>query len=216
MTEMNQEIVEQSNIDVVDEQGIDYKSMYEEVIKKFDVVVAHKDKLYQETKAAKAEREAAKQEAQRIEQEKAVRDGEFEKLWQSTEQEKKDLINRLHDIESANKNEKIQIASLKVANELADGDNVELLSTFVQQKIAALADDSGKVAPDVIEAVVQEFKNNQKFKALLRGSKAAGGGAPGASHSVQDSKTITRSTFEQMGHSARQQFFSKGGKLTDE
>lgn len=208
-TEVVESVPEQANTEV------DYKSLYEETQKKLETVAAHKDKLYQETKAAKAEREAAKQEAHRIEQEKAMKDGEFEKLWQTTKQEKDALMNQLNEFKNANKNEKIQIASLKVASELADGYNVEILSKFVQEKIAALADDMGQVAPDVVDAVMQDFKNNEKFKALLRGSKAAGGGATGGSPSGHSANKINRSEFDLMSHTARKQFLSKGGRLTD-
>lgn len=212
MSEVINNVVEQQEVEQVPE--VDYKALYEETQKKLDTVAAHKDKLYQETKAAKAEREAAKAEAMRIEQEKAVKDGEFEKLWQTTKQEKDALLKQLSDVKSATRNEKIQLTSMRVANELADGDNVELLSVFVQTKIAALADEAGQVAPDVAEAIVHEFKNNMKFKALLRGSKAAGGGAPGGSHSVQTNKTITRTEFNALDNNRKREFL-KSGSIVD-
>ncbi len=216
MSEVVNDVVEQQNDEVVqEEQAVDYKALYEETQKKLNTVAAHKDKLYQETKAAKAEREAAKAEALRIEQEKALKDGEFEKLWQTAKQEKEHLMNELNEIRNANKSEKINVAALKIASELADGDNVELLSEFVKRQVSSLADEHGNVAPDVMEAVANEFKQNQKFKALLRGSKAAGGGAPGGSRSAQEVKTISRSEFDSMSHSARAKFIQSGGRPID-
>lgn len=206
----------QENIAVEQEQEIvDYKALYEETKSKLDTVAKHKDKLYQETKAAKAERELAKAEAQRIEQEKALKDGEYEKLWQTTKQEKELLAKQIQEMQQANKNEKIQITALRIANELADGDNVELLSEFVQRNLANLADDNGRIESDVIESVKQEFKANAKYRALMKSSKAVGGGAPGNKNSSGESTTMKRDAFEKLRFDKQGAFIKSGGKVID-
>jgi hypothetical protein len=78
-----------------------------------------------------------------------------------------------------------------------------------------MADEAGGLSPDVLEAVKNEFKNNGKFKALLRGSKAAGGGATGNINTKAESKEISRAEFEKLSQVARGKFLSTGGKLTD-
>lgn len=171
MTDVN-ELVEDAEV-------LDYKSMYEETQKKLDVVAAHKDKLYQETKQAKAERAQTQKDLDKAAEEKSAKDGEFEKLWQTTKTEKEDLMKRLSEIQNANRKERVTIAALKISNELADGDNVELLSEFVQRNLDKLADESGALSAEVVEAIKQEFKQNTKFKSLMRANKASGGSAPG-------------------------------------
>lgn len=210
VSEVETEVAEQ-----LSEVVVDYKAMYEKAQLDLEKIAAKKDELLKETKKAKAEREEANNAAQRAAEEKATKDGEFEKLWQTTKKEKEELLSKLQEISNSNRREKIQIAAMKVATELADGDNAELLSDFVMRNLDKMADDTGAVGADVLEAVKNDFKGNQKFKSLLRSSKAAGGGAPGNLSSAQASKTMNRSDFNNLDHASRGKFLSGGGKLTD-
>lgn len=205
MTESNDiqnEVVEK-------EDTIDYKALYEKAQKDIEKIAAKKDELLNETKKAKQEREAAELNARKAAEEKAQKDGEFEKLWQTAKKEKDELSQRLQEIQNSNRREKIQISAMRVATELADGDNAELLSEFVQRNLDKMADEAGGLSPDVLEAVKNEFKNSGKYKALLRGSKAVGGGATGNTRSAPDVKTITRSEFAAMNATQQSQFAAK-------
>lgn len=211
--EQNLEVKENEVVQEEKQQELDYKALYEETQKKLETVASHKDKLYQETKKAKAEREAAEKEAKRIAEEKAQKDGEFEKLWQATKQEKETLLQQLQEIQKSNRREKIQISAMKIASELADGDNADLLSEFVVRNLDKMADESGALSVDVLNAVRDEFKSNNKFKSLLRGSKAVGGGAPGNMNSVQkDNKTVDRATFDTWSPHKQMEFMKNGGR----
>lgn len=180
------------------------------------IVAEHKDKLYKETKQAKADRELADLQAKKVSEEKAQKDGEFEKLWNTSKQEKEELQKRLEDITKANRNEKVQISAMRVATELADGDNAELLSEFVQRNLDKMADEAGGLSPDVLEAVKNEFRNNGKFKSLLRGSKATGGGATGNTGTKSQSQELSRADFERLSPLDQGKFFSnKSNKLID-
>lgn len=209
MSETNDPVIEQK------ETPIDYKALYEQSQADLKIVAEHKDKLYKETKQAKADRELADLTAKKVTEEKAQKDGEFEKLWNTSKQEKEELVKRLETIEKANRNEKVQISAMRIATELADGDNAELLSEFVQRNLDKMADEAGGLSPDVLEAVKNEFRNNGKFKALLRGSRAAGGGATGNTSAKAQIQEISRAEFDGMSQTARGKFFSSGGKLTD-
>lgn len=180
------------------------------------IVAEHKDKLYKETKAAKAERESAALQTKKLAEEKAQKDGEFEKLWQTAKQREEELQKRLEDIQKSNRNEKVQISAMRIAAELADGDNAELLSEFVQRNLDKMADEAGGLSPDVLEAVRNEFKNNGKFKALLRGSKATGGGATGNTNAKPQSQELSRAEFERLSPLDQGRFMSnKSNKLID-
>lgn len=162
-------------------QEVDYKALYEQTREKLDIVAAHKDKLYAETKQAKAEKEEAKRQAEEAAQQKAIKDGEYEKLWKAAQEEKKNLENELNNDRKTWRQDRIDATAMRVATDLADGDNAELLSDFVSKHLDKLADERGALSADVIAAVKKEFETNSKYKALLRMSKAAGGGAPGNS-----------------------------------
>jgi len=200
----------EQNLDVVD-----YKAMYEKIASDFEKVVAKKEELYKETKKAKAEREQAESEAQRVYEETAKKNGEFEKLWQTASKEKEELLNQLKAVKHSNRQEKLQLTSMKIANELADGDNAELLSEFVARSLDNMADENGLLSGDVTKAIVEDFKSNAKFKSLLRASKASGGSAPGISKSVVEKTTITRSEFDGLIGSKKADAISdlRSGKL---
>lgn len=204
--------LEVENVEQADVQ--DYKALYEKAMSDLEKVAAKKEELYKETKKAKADREQAALEAQRITEETAKKNGEFEKLWKSVSQEKEQLLNQLKAIQHANRQEKLNVASMRIATELADGDNADLLSAFIQKNLENMADDDGSLSEDVIKAVAEEFKNNQKFKALLRSSKAQGGGAPGNMRGTQvDAKVMDRASFEKLSPDRRMSFIKSGGTL---
>lgn len=183
----------------IETNEVDYKSLYEETKRKLETVAAHKDKLYKETKEAKAERD-------REAEEKARKNGEFEKL---LEQERKEKL----ELKQNYKNERITTTALKLANELAEGDNVELLSEFVKKTISNLAEDDGRIESDLLDSVKNDYKNNPKFKALLKGSKASGGGASGNNTTKSLSKEMSRVDFENLSQSERKKFLKSGGIL---
>lgn len=197
-------------------EKVDYKALFEKSQEDLRIVAEHKDKLYKETKQAKADRELADLQAKKISEEKAQKDGEFETLWKTSKEEKEQLEKRLQSIEKANRNEKVQISAMRIATELADGDNAELLSDFVQRNLDKMADETGALSPDVLEAVKNEFRNNGKYKSLLRGSKAIGGGAAGNTSTKSQSQELSRAEFQRLSPLAQGNFLAnKSNKLTD-
>lgn len=210
----------EQNLDDVQQEGSqDYKAMYEKAMLDLEKVVAKKDQLYKETKAAKAAKEEAAAEATRIAEETAKKNGEFEKLWKSVSSEKEELLKQLKAIKQGTRQEKLNLAAMKVATELADGTNAELLSEFVKKNLENIADDDGSLGEDVLKAVSLEFKNNEKFKSLLRGSKASGGGAPGNMKTVVEKSTLTRAEFDNLPALKKSEFVAKirsgSAELTD-
>ncbi len=198
------------------QEEINYKELYEKSQADLKAVAAKKEELLSETKRAKSDQRDAAEQARIASEAKAAKDGEFEKLWQTTKVEKELLMNQLNDIKGSHRKEKINVASMRIATELADGDNAELLSDFVSRNLDKIADDTGAVTSDVLDAVKNDFKNNAKYRALLRSSKATGGGAPGNKISdPQSTKLLTRSDFNNLDQSARGKFFASGGKLTE-
>ena len=179
--------------ETVQEEVIDYKAMYESANKQ-DQVAAH----------AKAE------------QEKAMKDGEFEKLWQSAEQNRKNLEQQLNDERTSRKSENIGTHAMRLAVELADGDaqSAKLLSHFLKERLTYMAGETGTIDEKILSAVKQEFKNNNDYAPLLIGSKAKGGGALGSSSGAAKSQSVTRSEFQEMDPVSQRNFL-KSGTVTD-
>lgn len=204
----------------VETQEIDYKALYEETAQKLESVVAHKEKLLDETKKAKAEREAAKQavlQKQQEELEKAKQAGEFEKLWKTEAAQREEMEKQLQSFKQNIRQEKINYQATKLAVELAkgDADRAELLAAFVSQTLSNVADDLGTIDAEVLNGVRKEFETNKKFAPLLGATLATGGGAVGGTNKQMQNKEISRADFEQLDHVARGKFFKSGGKLID-
>ena len=206
------EVIENSVVEQQDVQEIDYKAFYEankESIEKLPGLVKKNQELLSETKQAKAERMQAAADAQRIADEKAIKDGEYEKLWKTAKEEKEALAKTINELKSNNRKEKIQIAALKVSNELAEGDNVELLSDFVMRNLDALADENGSLSDDVLVDVKKQFEQNSKYNSLMKQSKASGGSAPGNMRGAQSNLEVTRGEFEKMTPQKQAEFVQK-------
>lgn len=191
-------------IEAVEEVAIDYKALYEEALEKtknFDAVVAKKDELLKETKAAK--------EAKRLaEEERAKAAGEYEKLYKETEE-------ALRQERALVRQEKVENYAARLAYELAEGDNAEILQDFIARKIAAEADERGALDKNQLAAIREEFEKGSKFKALLKGIKSVGGGAVGNLQRASNQATMNRQDFEALSQTERGKFFKSGGKLVD-
>ncbi len=197
---------------------VDYKALYEKASEDLQKVVAKKDELLSETKKAKKDREDQLAASKRVETEKAQKDGEFEKLWQSAEEQRKVLEQELQNERNSYKQEKIQTHAMRMAVELADGDaqSAKLLSHFLQDKLSKIASETGSLDDSILAAVKQEFKNNKDFAPLLSGSKAKGGGALGSGNSVAKANSVDRAAFNAMGPVEQRNFISKQhGTVTD-
>ena len=211
MSEENNVVAEQPEVDI-------HTLMAENEKLKADLktVADHKDKLYQETKKAKADRENAEKESKRIADEKAQKNGEFEELYKSKHEEAETYKKQFEEYKRSVRNDKLQANALRIATELADGDNAELLSEFVKRKLDTLAEEDGTLSADIINDLKKEFATNMKYKSLLRGSKASGGNAVGNPKGKADSaKEISRADFDKLDAQSKSQFFKNSGKITD-
>ena len=188
-----------------------------------DAVKGKADQLLDETKKAKAKAREEAEAKQHAEKQRAEKAGDFEQLLKSSEAERAALSEQLNTLNSRVGNEKRQMAALKVAAELADGANAELLSDFVAKRLKytdeglKVVDRDGNLTVSSLDDLKNEFNNNDKFKALLRGNKSSGGGAPGnTSVAGGDTvKTITRSEFDSMDMAKKSAYIRKGNKVAD-
>lgn len=187
-------------------------------------VESMRNKMQELLSEAKTAKQKAREEAEakeRAKLERARKEGDFEKLLKSSEAEREKLAKTLADLQNGIKQEKINNHSMKIAAELADGSNAEILSEFISRRLQMtedglkVLDQSGNLTVSSIDDLKNEFQNDAKFKALVRGTKASGGGSQGSGDSVAPSKTITREAFDAMNANKRMDFIKQGGKVTD-
>lgn len=215
---LEENVVEQQDAEV---EAVDYKALYEQSEKEKAGLLAKKNELLNETKQAKSERAKAAELAEQARQEQlkiAEKNGEYEKLFKTEKERREQLENELSSARKEQRNEKIDIAAMRIASQLAKGDpdKAELLKVFLASSISNVADEFGRVDEDTLNSVAKQFESDKRYQPLLGGNLSVGGGAPGSMRGAQSSvKEISRNDFEAMDHGARRSFLAKGGKLAD-
>lgn len=81
----------------------------------------------------------------------------------------------------------VSTKALEMAKTISDGDNADLLATFIEQRLRSdngeikVTDANGGLTISTQEDLLAEFKANQKFASLVTVTKAAGSSASSAS-----------------------------------
>lgn len=192
-------------------QEIDYKAELEKTRAELELVRAKKDELYKETKSAKQQREDALKEAKRIEQEKALRDGEYEKLFKQRDEEYKKLEQQLQQDKQERRKDKVELTAAEIANDLAKGDanKAVLLRRFVADNISSLADEMGNVDVDTLAGIKKQFESDSRYQPLLGGNLSEGGSAPGNTRGAGVSQKMSRAEFDQLPAFKKSEFIAK-------
>lgn len=199
----------------------------QEVASSYETRVTAMDKkineLLEETKTAKAKAKSEAEAAEQAKMEKAKKNGDFEQLLHSSEQQRQQLEHELNDWKHKVSAEKVRSESMRLAADLADGANAELLSEFVSRRLkytdegVKVLDANGQLTVSGLDDLKKEFEGNDKFKSLLRGNKASGGGAVGNGSGASANKEMTRSSFTKLNPKQQMDFVTKdGGKVIDD
>ena len=182
---------------------------------------AKMDELLTEAKKAKSAKREIEEQSQ-IERERIAREkGDFEQLHRSSEERYQATVKELESMRASVANEKRNNAAMKVATELAEGANAELLSEFISRRLkyhddgVKVTDSSGDLTVSTLDDLKAEFKNDARYSALLKGNQSSGGGASGGSNSGGAAKVKSRAEFEALDPASRMSFVKSGGKLTD-
>lgn len=196
-------------------------AMLEDVTKQFEAVKSKADELLDETKKAKARAREEAEAKDRAEKEKAQKNGDFEQLLKSSEKERESIARELESLRDSVGSERQRNVAMKLAAELADGSNAELLSEFISKRLkyteegVKVLDQSGNLTVSSIDDLKREFEASDRFKSLLRGSRSNGGGAVGDGGRASSAKEIKRAEFDKMEPAAKAAYFKDGGKLID-
>ena len=180
-------------------------------------------KLKDEKTAAQRKAQESADEAARIAREKATKDNDFESLFKSSESEREKLQNEHKALLNNITTEKVTSSSMRIAAQMADKDNAELLATFIKPRIGfidgeqKILDQSGQPTVSSEADLIKEFTESGKYNALIRGNKSGGGGADaGNNGGGAAEKTVSRSDFDSMDNFNRSTFIKEGGKVIDD
>jgi len=182
---------------------------------------AKMDELLGETKKAKALKKQADDEKVSIAKAKAIKDNDFEQLFNSSEQQRESSDNRYNELLGKIATDKQKAEAMKLAIQLADGDNAELLSQFIAPRLkytddgVKILDINGQLTVSTLEDLKTEFQNNARYSALLKGNQSSGSGAPGGNSGSAADNILARPEFEKLPPFKRVEFLKKGGTLID-
>jgi alanyl-tRNA synthetase len=175
--------------------------------------------LLTETKRAKQAKREAEAQAEADRERIAKEKGDFEALHRSAEERYKTTAQELETLRVSISNEKRDNAAMRIAAELADGSNAELLSDFISRRLkyhedgVKVTDAQGNLTVSSLDDLKAEFKSNPKYSALLKGNQSSGGGASGGSNSGGAAKVKTRAEFEALNAVRRMEFVKAGGEI---
>lgn len=137
--------------------------------------------------AKEAKRKAREAEEARTQQELAAAKarGDFEQLYASSEQALAAERTRLAELTASIERRDLTSAATKISTAIADGENAEILSEFVQRRLkivdgqVKVTDAEGNLTIASLDDLAKEFQQAPRYASLVRGSQANGGGAAG-------------------------------------
>ncbi len=200
----------------------DLQSQITEMSKSNDSLKAKNEELLGETKKAKTAKRESEAAAQLAADAKAQADGDHEQLYKSSQSKLTATLDELEGLRGSIATEKRNTEALKMATKLADGDNADLLSGFIAQRLKftdeglKVTDSSGALTVSTLADLEAEFKNNTRYSALLKGNQSSGGGANGGNNSGGAAKVKTRADFLALTPTAQMEFTKSGGTVTND
>lgn len=205
--EKKPEKVEAKEAPVVDTSAL--QAELKQMKQDFEAVLSKNQELLGETKKAKE----AKRAAEEADKERAVKNGEFEKLLKLEQEEKAKILEQYTGLQKNILNEKINSQAHQIANELkAIPESAGIMADLIAREIRMIAEEDGSVSETALKTLKQQFSNDDKYKPLLMGNLSNGGGATGAKNGVQQ-KGITKAEYEGMNVNERNAYHAKHGKV---
>lgn len=182
---------------------------------------AKMDELLTEAKKAKAAKRQVETEAQQEQERIAQQQGDYEQLHKSSVERYEATVEELNALRGTIAKEKQNNVAMKLASEIADGANAELLSEFIGRRLkfhdegVKVTDNSGNLTVSTLSDLKAEFQNDARYSALLKGNQSSGGGASGGSNSSGATKVRNRAEFEALNPAKRMEFIKSGGTISD-
>jgi hypothetical protein len=185
----------------------------------FDAIKSKNDELLTETKTAKEAKRKAEADAITEKDRMAKESGDFESLYKSSSEKLQMTESTLSQLQGRIEKEQKGNAAMKIAADLAEGSNIDLLSTFIDTRLSfqegalKVTDGSGNLTISSLDDLKAEFKNDPKFASLLKGNQSSGGGATGGNNSGSAAKTKSRAEFTALNPADQMSFMKSGGTL---
>jgi hypothetical protein len=148
--------------------------------------------------------------------------GDFEQLYKAGAVKLEETATALASLKTGIATEKQQNAAMRIAGDLAEGANVDLLSTFISKRLqhtddgVKVLDAAGQLTVATVEDLKKEIAGDARFGSLLKGNQSSGGGSGGAGDGGGAAeKTLTREQFGGLDPKGQMAHVKGGGEITD-
>jgi hypothetical protein len=205
-----------------DKQKTQVSAEVEQLMADNAAMKAKMDELLTEAKKAKQAKRDIESETQSERERIAKEKGDYEQLHKSSQERYESTVAELESLRGTIAQEKKGNVAMKLAAEIADGANAELLSEFIGRRLkfhddgVKVTDNSGNLTVSSLSDLKTEFQNDAKYSALLKGNQSSGGGASGGSNSSGATKVRNRAEFEALNPAKRMEFIKSGGTITND
>lgn len=173
--------VEQQDTNATD-NTIDYAAIQAEI----ERLKQHNEKLIGEKRQRDEAARQAQAERERIEQEAAKKNGDYEALEKSYQEKLQARENELNELYKQRDAQSINGESQRLASQLADTPtNQRLLQRFIKDRLSVVdgqvkvVDEQGQPSASTIDDLANEFKSSGVYDSLLTGTKGSGSGGNG-------------------------------------
>jgi len=211
------DVVEAVETDQTD-QSSDLAALQEQMA----AITAENDRLMAKINAANKHQKDSERAARQAEREKAEAAGNYEQLFKSSENERQTLAQQLEEMRAANEAKEISGQAMKLAIELADGPNAEILADYISRRLKytdngiKITDSNGDLTVSTLADLKGEFAGSARFASLIKGNQSSGGGAIGGTNGGGAAqKTISRAEFDALDPIAKAKHFKAGGEIQD-
>lgn len=175
-----------------------------EARKSIESLVAKKEELLNETKAAKEEKRIQKEQAEQAKKEKldaAEKNGEFEHLYKSALEEKEKYKAELTNYQIKLKQHSVDVKAERIALDLSkDPIKAEPLKDLLTISLMKLADETGHIDEDVLKSFKNQIETDKKYAIFMASNQAVGGGAPGNIKSSASDTNKHMSPIDRINH----------------
>ena len=210
---------EEVDVSALQEQLTTLQATNQELADQFDAIKNKNDELLTETKSAKEAKRKAEADAIAEKDRMAKESGDFESLYKSSSEKLQITESTLSQLQGRIETEQKGNAAMKMAADLAEGSNIDLLSTFINTRLSfqegalKVTDGNGNLTISSLDDLKAEFKNDSKFASLLKGNQSSGGGATGGNNSGSAAKTKSRAEFTALNPADQMKHIKSGGTV---
>jgi len=198
-------------------------SQLKELADSNETLKADNDRLTAKVSEANKHTKAAEDAAKVAAKAQAEKDGNFEQLYNSSEESRISLQERFDTLQTGNAEKEASAAAMRIAVKLADGENAEILADYIKKRLKStdqgikVVDSDGNLTVSTLEDLQKEFSGSARYASLIKGRQSSGGGANGGANGGSSAKeTILRADFDALDPAARAEKMKAGAQVVDQ